>query len=192
MNHPLQCRCGTLRGQVQRTEAAARGVCYCKHCQAYAHWLGQPADVLDAAGGTDLVALQPSQVTFSHGLDRLQCVSLTDKGPLRWYAGCCRTPIGNTARGAGLPYVGLVHSALRSAAPTIDESFGPVQIRLNTGSALAQVDKTGALATLRVMAGLMRRMLAARLDGSYRNNPFFDAEGNPLSPPQRVVVPGRA
>ena len=79
MNHPLQCRCGTVRGQVQRTEAAARGVCYCKHCQAYAHWLGQPADVLDGAGGTDLVALQPSQVTFSQGRDRLQCVSLTDK-----------------------------------------------------------------------------------------------------------------
>ena len=78
--------------------------------------------------------------------------------------------------------------SLRSTAPTIDQSFGPVQIRLNTGSALAEVDKTGAVATLLTMAGLMRRVLVARLNGSYRNNPFFAADGKPLSPPQRVVV----
>ncbi|HLL17217.1 MAG TPA: DUF6151 family protein [Rubrivivax sp.] len=192
MNHSLQCRCGTVRGRVLRTSDATRGVCYCKDCQAYAHWLGRAVDVLDAAGGTEIVALEPAQVVFSQGQDRLQCVTLTEKGPLRWYAGCCKTPIGNTARGAGTPYLGLVHSALSRTAPAIEQSFGPVKIMLNTGSALAKVDKTGPVATFWVMLGLMRRMLRARLNGSYRNNPFFHADGKPLSHPQRVVTAQRA
>src|SRR5688572_6382553 len=82
MNHPVQCRCGSVRGQVEPTEGALRGVCYCKDCQAYAHWLGSAGDVLDPAGGTELVAVQPAQLRITQGRDRLQCVTLSDKGPL--------------------------------------------------------------------------------------------------------------
>ena len=188
MNHSLQCRCGSVRGHVLRTSDASRGVCYCKDCQAYAQWLGRAADVLDPAGGTEIMAIEPAQVAFSQGRDRLRCVTLTEKGPLRWYADCCKTPIGNTPRGAGTPYLGLVHVALARTSPTIEQSFGPVKIRLNTASALAKVDKTGSLATVGVMLGLMRRMLRARLNGSYRSNPFFHTDGKPLSPPQRVLT----
>ena len=47
MNHALQCRCGTLKGQVARAETANRGVCYCKDCQAFAHFLGGEKQILE-------------------------------------------------------------------------------------------------------------------------------------------------
>ena len=46
MNHPLRCRCGTLRGQVSHPEKVSRGVCYCKDCQAFAHFLGTTDSIL--------------------------------------------------------------------------------------------------------------------------------------------------
>lgn len=49
MNHPLRCRCGALQGYVSHPEKASRGVCYCKDCQAFAHFLGTPGDILDGS-----------------------------------------------------------------------------------------------------------------------------------------------
>lgn len=85
MNHPLRCRCGTLRGIVDHPEKVSRGVCYCKDCQAFAHFLGKPGDILDEMGGADVMATLPKHVTFTHGLEALVCMSLTETGMLRWY-----------------------------------------------------------------------------------------------------------
>ena len=90
MNHPLRCRCGTVRGWVSKPDRAmGRAVCYCKDCQAYGHFLGKPAEVLDALGGSDVVATHPKHVTLTHGRDAIACMSLSPKGLLRWYASCC-------------------------------------------------------------------------------------------------------
>lgn len=95
---PLRCTCGKLQGQLATQPTSGRARCYCKDCQAYARFLGRQSEILDAHGGTDLIATLPAAVRFTAGLEQLACVTLTDKGPLRWYATCCRTPIGNTAR----------------------------------------------------------------------------------------------
>ena len=39
----------------------------------------------------------PKFMTMTQGADRLTFLRMTEKGPLRWYASCCNTPIGNTA-----------------------------------------------------------------------------------------------
>src|SRR5262245_53231763 len=96
VSHPLKCRCGALQGAVARPDRANRGVCYCRSCQAYAHFLGAPGDVLDQLRGTDVVATCPRFVTLTKGRQNLVCMSLSPNGPLRWYASCCNTPIGNT------------------------------------------------------------------------------------------------
>ena len=72
--------------------------CYCRDCQAYAHALGNAGAILDDLGGTDIVASLQQHVMLSQGTDALACLSLSDKGLLRWYASCCNTPIANTAR----------------------------------------------------------------------------------------------
>ena len=89
--------------------------CYCRDCQAFAHALGNPGAILDKLGGTDIVATLQQYVTFTKGTEALACLSLSERGLLRWYANCCNTPIANTARNPKLSYVGLVHTCLARA-----------------------------------------------------------------------------
>jgi hypothetical protein len=96
-------------GVVSQTARTTRATCYCRDCQAYAHALGNPESVLDHIGGTDIVATLQQHVTLTRGAESLACLSLSERGILRWYAGCCNTPIANTARSPKMSYVGLVH-----------------------------------------------------------------------------------
>ena len=73
-----------MRGVVNHPEKVSRGVCYCKDCQAFAHFLGKTDDILDEMGGTDIMATLPKYVTFTQGLEALACMSLTEAGMLRW------------------------------------------------------------------------------------------------------------
>lgn len=184
MSHPLRCRCGTVSGHVAEPQRAmARAVCYCKDCQAYAHFLGRADDVLDIHGGTDVIAIHPQQVALTQGLDALACMALSPRGLLRWYAGCCRTPIGNTSRSSKTAYVGLVHTCLEGAGVPIERSFGPVGMRLNSGSASSPVLERSR-AALRSMTRIVGTLLGARISGSYKRSPFFDAaSGMPLLAP---------
>ena len=94
MNHPLQCKCGKVKGYVTHAERVDRVVCYCKDCQAFAHFLGENG-ILDERGGTDIIQALPRDVNFTKGVDALACIRLTPKGLLRWYTSCCNTPVGN-------------------------------------------------------------------------------------------------
>ena len=95
---PLRCRCGSIEGYVAAPRVGARAICYCRDCQTFARFLGNPNEVLNGQGGTDIIATLPGHVHFTRGVDQLRCISLSHKGLLRWYAGCCRTPVGNTPR----------------------------------------------------------------------------------------------
>src|SRR5215471_7175400 len=108
---PLRCRCGRVRGVASDVSPSSgfRFVCYCKDCQAFAHFLKRP-DVLDPAGGTDIFQMPPGRVKLTAGTETVRCLRLSDKGVLRWYTDCCRTPIGNTAASPRFPVVAVVHS----------------------------------------------------------------------------------
>jgi hypothetical protein len=184
MNHPLRCRCGTLKGHVAHPERASRGVCYCKDCQAFARFLGTTDDILDDMGGTDVLATLPKYVTLTQGSEVLACMSLSENGMLRWYASCCRTPIGNTPRDFKVYHVGLVHTRLEDPEKPLESSFGPVRMRVNTKSAKGKprlMPLSTTASVLRFLASLVR----ARLDGSYKNTPFFVRDrGTPVVPPK--------
>src|SRR5215510_12810025 len=96
---PLRCRCGHLRGTARDISPATSFpfVCYCRDCQVFARFLGR-ADVLNPAGGTDIVQMPAARVRLTEGTDAMRCLRLSNK-VLRWYTECCRTPIGNTAAG---------------------------------------------------------------------------------------------
>ena len=184
MNHPLRCRCGTLKGYVSHPEKVSRGVCYCKDCQAFAHFLGMPGDILDAMGGTDVVATLPKYVTFTQGVEALACMSLTENGLLRWYASCCNTPIGNTPRDFKVSHVGLVHTCLEDPPRTLESSFGPVRMRVNTKHAKGK-PKSMPISTIASLVRFLISLIRARLDGSYKCTPFFAPDrGTPIVPPK--------
>ena len=180
-HHLLRCRCGSLRGRVT-LPAFGRAVCYCTDCRAYAHFLQREGELLDDAGGTQVVATLPARVSFEPvGLGSLACMSLSERGVLRWYAACCNTPIGNTARSARVPYVGLVSDCL-TADPvhSLEASFWPLRMRVHTKSATRPVAAT-PLVMLAVMLGSMKPMIEAWSAGSGRGNPFFDPQtGRPI------------
>jgi hypothetical protein len=176
MSHPIRCQCGAFRGEVGSGASVIHAVCYCKDCRAYAIHLGKPDRVLDAMGGTEVVATQARHVSFTHGAGDLACLSLGPKGVLRWYARCCHTPIANTPRDWRLPYVGFVHSSL---AKPLETSFPPVQMHVNTRSAKGKPPAMIGSEALALL-GFLPRLIAGRLTGSYRRTPFFSGNGVPV------------
>lgn len=191
MNHPLRCRCGAIEGYVASPRSAGRAVCYCRDCQSFARFLGDAQHILDSAGGTAIVATQPRHVHLTRGTQHLRCMRLSDKGLLRWYAGCCRTPIGNTPPDPKLSYVGLVHSCLPGTGAEIDRAFGPPRIALNTGSATLPVSPTRVASFFGILK-IIRNVLSARLSGAYKDNPFFQpGSATPVAPVQTLTLAQR-
>jgi hypothetical protein len=184
MTYPLKCRCGTVRGTVAEPKLANHAICYCRDCQAFAHFLGRPAEILDERGGSTIFQTLPKYVTITQGSEALACMRLTEKGLMRWYAGCCNTPIGNTAATAKLSFVGLVHSCLEGSKTSLEESFGPVRAVVNTHSATGD-PKPKSRGMAATVAWLIPVMIKARIDGGYKKTPFFNIDsGAPVAQPK--------
>jgi len=172
MNHPLQCRCGTLKGYVGEPEKVNRCVCYCRDCQAFAHFLGRANEILDSKGGTDIFQTTSSRLTLTAGAEMLACMRLTENGLMRWYARCCNTPIGNTLANMQMSFVGLTHNCLENGGKSLDDSFGPVRMLVNTKSAKEEV-RSNSMAAIGGMMRIMGMLLRARVNGSYKRTVFF-------------------
>jgi hypothetical protein len=191
MNHPLRCRCGALQGQVTHNPRAQRGVCYCKDCQAFAHFLGNPDEILDRFGGTEVLATQPRFVMFTVGLEYLACMSLSPKGTLRWYASCCNTPIGNNVRDIRTAHIGLIHNCVEDSARSLEAMYGPIRMHVNRKSALG-TPPSAPVSTFFAILHFVRSLIGARLSGSYRQNPFFQADHvTPLVAPRVLTLKER-
>jgi hypothetical protein len=183
MMHRWHCRCGKLAGEVDAGAVVNRGICYCKDCQAFAYFLGAPARILDARGGTDIVQTSPQALTFTAGREQLECLRLTPRGLMRWYAACCNTAVGNTAPNYRLSFVGLIHDGLANSTQTLDGSFGPALMRVNTQSAAGK-PKPKSAGTFGAVIRLGGMMLKARVNGAYRRTPFFSDDGAPTAQPK--------
>ena len=189
---PLQCRCGRVRGMARDMTPSTgfRFVCYCKDCQAFAHFLKRP-DVLDAAGGTDIVQIPARHLRLTAGADAVRCLRLSNR-VFRWYTDCCRTPIANTA-GPRFPVVGLIHCFIHDEANgrSRDEIFGPPLCRIFEGSAIAPLPPNAPpRPSLRLFIQRASSILGWWLRGLRRPTPFFDSATNaPIAVP-RVFTPG--
>jgi hypothetical protein len=182
--HPIRCRCGKLQGEISHPERGVRGVCYCRDCQAFAHFLGDPQEILDSLGGTEVIAIPPRWVSITAGSEELVCMSLTEHGTLRWYADCCRTPIGNTPRDVKFSHLGLFPACLGSTS-TLDSAFGPVRMRVNRQSAKGRAPAAPVPTFVMALVRYGGLLAWSRISGKYRQNPFFDATtGLPLVPPR--------
>lgn len=184
-----------MRG-VAKDVGSARGVrlaCYCRDCQAFASFLERADELLDAHGGTEVYQLSPSRIELTHGHEHLACMRLSPKGLLRWYAGCCRTPIGNTMARPKVPFIGLISTSWDSSldAKARDALLGPLRARINgpgrpsEDGSMVSIDRF-PLGTI----GHSLRMLARGwLRGEHRPTPLFDLEtGMPRATP-RVLGP---
>jgi hypothetical protein len=186
---PLRCLCGHVRGAANEVApyAGFRFVCYCQDCQAFARFLERP-DVLDTAGGTDIFQMPPGRVKLTAGTDAVRCLHFSSK-IFRWYADCCRTPIGNTA-GPHFPVVGLIHSFMDADGHSRDEVLGAPLCRIYERSAVGPLPPNAPAPPSRGLIALRAsRLFGWWLRGIGRPTPFFDGHTSaPLSAP-RVLSP---
>mgnify|MGYP006287799987 CR=1 FL=1 len=167
------CTCGTLRGYLasQGVRSGTHVDCFCADCRANELYHGMPDP---APGPVDLFHMAPDGIRIEAGAAHLAAIRLSPKGMLRWYAGCCGTPIANTFAGPALPFVGL-----RTAVLERPERLGPLR---GHGFVPHPDGRTRHAGSIAVVGGLLRRALVARLTGRWRFTPFFDAAGAPAGP----------
>jgi hypothetical protein len=172
---------GWLRDASPRT--VNRLVCYCNDCQAFLHHLGR-ADLLDEQGGSDIVHVAPSTISFDRGSELVTCVRLSPKGTYRWYASCCKTPLGNMAT-PQIPFVGIVTELFQKApsARPCNEVFGAPRARIFGKFAIGEPPPGSLKPNVRFLARMLRKVLGWKLGGKTWPHPFFDrASGAPKYP----------
>jgi hypothetical protein len=192
----LGCRCGSVSGVLEGVSAenGSHVVCYCDDCQAFARFLGGE-DILDAHGGTEIYQTTPSRVHIRSGASHIRCVRLSEKGMLRWYAGCCRTPIANTLSGSRMPFAGLVRPFFGDAPDgrPRDAIIGQITLR---GFARYAIGGAPPGATdrppLSFFLRIGRLLLGGFLAGAHRPSPFFDERGKPVAVPEILSPDQRA
>ena len=132
-------------------------LCYCTDCQAFARHFGR-TDMLDGHGGSDLYQVQPHQVVFLEGEENLAVLRLTGRGPLRWYAACCGTPMANTWTSPKVPFATLTAAQFNDR-----DSLGPIHAQTFRRDGLGYVEKEGTGIAL-VLFAFLRRVMSRRIE----------------------------
>ncbi len=136
------------------------------------HHLGR-AELLDAHGGSDVVQVAPAALSFDQGVDQIVGVRLSPKGLFRWYASCCKTPLGNTL-GTAVPFVGITVQTFAVPRAEVDEIFGASLGSVRGEFAIGEPPPGSTTPPFRVIARALRRILSWRLRGQTWPHPFFD------------------
>ena len=173
MDIDCKCRCGSLVGVARATEKSTniRVLCHCKYCVGFARHLG--AETTLVRGGADILPIAPAFFVITRGREHLRVLKLTPKGPLRFYAGCCKTPVANAAS-LKFPYIGLI-------APFCpNEKVGPVVTEFGG-------DK-GSIRP-KFLFGVMGFMAKNVLLGRGKPSALFEPDGQPCAPPELVTQP---
>jgi len=172
----LECSCGTVHGLARGVSATTvnRVVCICADCQAFARHLGR-TDLLDSHGGSDIIQLAPNAVSFDRGTDKIAAIRLGPKGPYRWYATCCKTPLGNTAK-PWLPFVGIVFELFREARDPQrrDEVFGPSRASIHGKYAIGEPPPGSTKLNAGFLVRTIGLILGWKVRGRAWPHPFFD------------------
>ncbi|MEI8600033.1 DUF6151 family protein [Shewanella sp. PP-Sp27a-2] len=179
--HLIQCKCGAVKGQLNKIGTTNRLICYCTNCRAFAHFLGKAPFVLDEQGGTEIVQVSQQHLFFYQGEHFISAVRLSENGMIRWYAACCGTPIGNTMASRKASFIGLIHSCLDRQQ--MDKDFGADVAILNTDTALGQA-KPKQRGLMGVLVRFIWIVVTNRINGRYKNSPLFNSSGLPRVTPK--------
>jgi hypothetical protein len=186
----LGCRCGAVHGVVKNASphTVSRAVCYCDDCQAFLHQLGR-AELMNERGGSDVVQVAPATLSFDRGSEYIVGLRLSPKGLYRWYASCCKTPLGNTLEPA-FPFVGInIHSFVGTPAQ-LDQTFGKATTSVRGEFAVGGPPAGSTKFPLRLILRALHNMVGWRLLGKTWPHPFFDRIAR--APTHAVTVLSRA
>jgi hypothetical protein len=171
----IRCQCGKVTGTINKLSAASTNhvVCACDACQAYAHYLGRSDDMLDERGGTNIFQMDPKHFHIETGFSHIETMSVTDKGPLRWYASCCKTPLGNSFRRGGTPFLGVlpICTGIKGTSDELVSLVGPVrgEVNMKTKPSFPARLKNGFMLMRFLWKLLWWRIIGGKSVGSFFN-----------------------
>lgn len=176
----ITCSCGTFVAQLQdvRPRSGTHLRCHCRDCRAGLRVLDPTAQ---PRHGVHIFQTRPSSFKIVAGYEQLACLTLSPRGLLRWHTQCCNTPIANTLRKPGLPFVGVL---TEHADPA--NAFGPVVCDAFRTMRDGTQKTTGSFT---MVTRLAQRMIADRISGAWRETPFFDVETKQPVVEPRLVSP---
>lgn len=175
----VRCQCGSLAGTITGVSPRRvnRVVCHCQGCTSYAQALGRAERIFDEHGGTDVIHVSPRAVVFDTGIEHIACARMTERGALRWYARCCRTPLAHTLPSPGVPFLAINHACIVwPGAASRDDIVGPVRARLNGRFARGQMRRLRAdrRALISMLAHYLPLFGWWLVRGDARRSPFWD------------------
>ncbi len=177
----VACQCGqvAVHVDVPRASSGTRVVCYCADCQAAARHLGAER-ILLPGGGTEIFQTTPDLLQIAQGSEQLRIQRLSPKGLMRWYAGCCDTPLFNSLPNSKLAFVGVIIPASSTAAA--DAALGPCINHCNTAAAKpGQGVPTKDVGLFRAVLSLFTRMIGAAVSGRAKLSVLRDRTGVPVT-----------
>ncbi len=182
----IRCACGSLQGRIidVSPQVANRIVCHCDSCQQYAHRLGRAEEILDAHRGTEVFQISPATLQITRGDEYLSCGQISRKGALRWYAGCCNTPLAHTLPSPAIPFMAVNHSCVQWQNVDREQAVGPLRARVNSKKPLPKTEFTALLGMLKHYLPLFIRWWWR---GDQRKSPFFEpTTQNPVVEPKML------
>ncbi len=186
----VACRCGAFEAIIKDAspKSGSHLLCYCKDCQAEAHYLGA-TDYLETGGATDIYQTTPDRIAFVKGVERLACLRLSPKGLLRWYCDCCNTPMFNTLASPKLAFVGVFTKTLQGSEAS--DAIGPLIGVANVDGVSHDMAPPKRRGEIRAFAKVLLRQGRAMLRGTVGQTPFFDTAGQPVVTPKILTLDER-
>src|SRR5690606_11177012 len=117
--------------------------------------------------------------------EELRSMRLSEKGVLRWYTDCCKTPAGNMLASYRSPFVGIPAGMLvPGEGRTLDEVVGPAKGGIYGHFAIGGCPPNAhPKAPPGLLAWTLGFMLKNAILGRHRPSPFFDERTHaPVSP----------
>ena len=143
---------------------------------------------MDEHGGIEIVQVASGNVSLSKGLGNVKALRLTKRGVIRFYAGCCGTPLFSTAPAESWPVSGMPVAVLDADAAARERVFGPIEFVPFKSGMLGTAPKRKGV--LRQMARVLGQMKAAKRMGRAGSPVWKD--GRPIVEPVLITEAERA
>lgn len=151
--------------------------CYCESCRGFAQIMDAGDQVLNSDGGVELFQTTPNDIKIVKGIEMITASSITSKGPLRWYCTKCQTPLANTIRKPGVPFMGVilpVHMHLPNASELGHKISCIYQFNARPNAKKNEKNNQGMLNGIR---GVISRMVIKFITGKARKSDWHQ-DGN--------------